>query len=111
MIIHKNKWALGETHNIILEDGAAIVRVSVYNDDPKTAWIFNVSVIEERRGEGLGDKILELAEKEAREMGATTVKLSVEEDLWCKDWYKRKGYVFENYMVEFKGEILLKNLE
>ena len=44
------------------------------------------------RGRGLGNKILELANKEAMRYGYTVICLKVLKSSWVHDWYDDHGY-------------------
>ena len=92
MIIHKNTWTWGQTHTIVFKCGVGLVSVSIYNEEPDVAWIHGVSVIEDYRRQGIGTRILQLAEEEAVKMGAHTVKLSTLRESFMEDWYKKSGY-------------------
>ena len=64
----------------------------VYNDDVKTMYLSNVFVFYFERKQGIGNKILLIAETEARKHNADTICLQVLKSSWMHDWYKRHGY-------------------
>ena len=72
-----------------------------YDDDPITAYLANVKVAEEHRRKGFGNKILKLANKEAKELGAKNIMLQVERKEWMHDWYARHDY-HDNYRSNSK---------
>lgn len=55
-------------------------------------YLSNVNVIRSVRGRGLGNKILELANKEAMRYGYTVICLKVLKSSWVHDWYANHGY-------------------
>ena len=79
----------------MLPDGLASARMhlvtAVVDDEPvgagwfemrerasvTTAWIFDIALDEERRGQGLGRALLEALHGAARDLGATSVSLNV----------------------------------
>lgn len=64
----------------------------VYNDDVKTMYLSNVFVSYFDRKQGIGNKILLMAETETRKHNADTICLKVLKSSWMHDWYKRHGY-------------------
>lgn len=64
----------------------------VYNDDVKTMYLSNVFVSYFDRKQGIGNKILLMAETETRKHNANTICLKVLKSSWMHDWYKRHGY-------------------
>ena len=63
-----------------------------YDDDKETAYLSDVHVESPKRGVGIGNKILNLAEKEARKWNYTRICLKVLSNSWMHEWYKRHGY-------------------
>ena len=63
-----------------------------YNDDKNTMYLSNVKVEQSARGRGLGNKILELADKEAKKYNYTVICLKVLKSSWVHDWYANHGY-------------------
>lgn len=56
-------------------------------------YIYDIEVEEEFRGEGVGSKLLEIAEETCREWGVKEVMLSVEaSNFHAIRWYGRRGY-------------------
>ena len=91
-VFHRNDTFYGRTTVIILADGYALVLVSVMQDNPEIAVIHDLMVHKDRRGEGLGSKLLDEACKEGERIGAQVIMLSVEPDSWLEEWYKRHGF-------------------
>jgi len=48
-----------------------------YRQDERGLWLFQVTVEESRRGQGLGREAMELLEEEARRLGAPRIELNV----------------------------------
>lgn len=63
-----------------------------YNDDKYTMYLSNVKVEESARGRGIGNKILELADKEAKKYNYGVICLKVIKSSWVHDWYAKHGY-------------------
>lgn len=63
-----------------------------YNDDKNTMYLSNVKVKQSVRGYGLGNKILELVDKEAKKYNYTVIYLKVLKSSWVHDWYANYGY-------------------
>lgn len=63
-----------------------------YNDDKETIYLSNVFVSKEHRKQGLGNSILETADKIAKKLNAKIICLKVKQDSFAHEWYKRHGY-------------------
>ena len=63
-----------------------------YNDDKDTIYLSNVRVKESMRGRGIGNKILNFANKKAKKQGRSAICLRVLKSSWMHDWYERHGY-------------------
>lgn len=56
-------------------------------------YIYDIEVKEEFRGEGIGSRLLEMAEETCRKWGVSEIQLSVEaSNLHALSWYGRRGY-------------------
>lgn len=64
-----------------------------YNDDPYVTYLSNVWVNDESRGQGIGDKLLNVAEEMAIQHNAKVICLKVLVDTWVHDWYQRQGFI------------------
>ena len=91
-VIHRNKTFYGHTSAIILEDGYAYVLVTIMEGNPEIALVHDLVVHKDRRGEGLGSKLLEEAYEEGKYLGAKVNMLSVVPGSWLEEWYKRHGF-------------------
>ena len=63
-----------------------------YDDDKSTICLSNVMVKESERGKGIGNKILNFANKEARKHNYSMICLKVVKSSWMHSWYERHGY-------------------
>ena len=101
IIKHRNKWPFGESTIIVLENGYALVKVSYETEYPDECTIIGLTVHESRRKEGLGNKLLEEAEKEAKEYyNINKICLYTDCNSFTTDWYKRHGYHLDKDQIE-----------
>lgn len=63
-----------------------------YDDDRETIYLSNVFVGKEHRKNGLGNIILNAADKVAKKLKANIICLKVRQDSFVHDWYGRHGY-------------------
>ena len=63
-----------------------------YDDDLETLYLSDIDVFKEYQGQGLGNKILEIAENTARKWNAKRIRLWCNKKSFVFDWYKRHGY-------------------
>ena len=63
-----------------------------YNDDKKIVYLSNVFVSKEHRKQGLGNSILNTADKVAKKLKANTICLKVKQNTFAHEWYGRHGY-------------------
>lgn len=98
LVIHRNKWYWGESEYIIYDGGKGLVSVQFDDDYPDTATISCLSVLPSERTMGLGSRLVEFAEGEAKKRGNHRVELGSERNSWLVKWYQRMGYrVMETY--------------
>lgn len=102
-IIHQNKWSWGRKATIVIANGRALCQLSIEDDNPAVAYLSDLIVYESARGYGLGNELLTLSQKVARDMGATMVALWAYPNQWVVDWYKRHG--FRQQMVTDDGMV------
>ena len=105
-VIHRESNAWGRTSTIILAGGFAFVMVTVLDRDKDVAVIHDLIVHESRRKKGLGTKLLNEAMKEAMNMGANAINLSVAPGSWMVGWYFKHGFVL-NRREEYDGHYYL----
>lgn len=93
----------GRTSVVIIAGGYGMAMVSVTDKEKSVAVLHDIIVHEGWRQGGLGNKLLDAACEEAKEMGADTVRLSVKPGSWMEEWYGRHGFketgvtVYEGY--------------
>ena len=63
-----------------------------YDDDKETIYISNVFVSKEHRKLGLGNNILNIADKVAKKLKANAICLKVRQETFVHEWYGRHGY-------------------
>ena len=67
-------------HLLVLEDGAGARVGSMWfgvSGDPPRAWLYEIEIDEERRGEGLGRAAMVALEERVRELGCGLIELNV----------------------------------
>lgn len=74
--------------------GRVYAHIYWYNDDPSIIYFEGLSVEEDAREEGLGNKLLKMLEKIGINLGASTTSLWVYKNKWLYNWYKRNGYKY-----------------
>ena len=63
-----------------------------YNDDKKIVYLSNVFVSKEHHKQGVGNSILNTADKVANKLKANTICLKVRQEIFVHEWYGRHGY-------------------
>ena len=95
-----------------------------YDDDKETIYLSNVLVDKEHRKQGLGNNILNIADKIAKKLKANTICLKVKQSTFVHEWYGRHGYsdlsvdeeesqfiwMTKNMNEIIKGKYKIKNL-
>lgn len=106
---HK-KTDFGDVWNINATDGTFRFAIYRYDDDTDTVYLSNVFVSKESRGQGYGNAILDIVDKVAKGMGATTICLTVKKGSFAHQWYERHGYEYlsDNDDEEFVDHIWMK---
>lgn len=79
-----------------------------YNDDKNTIYLSNVKIEQLARGRGLGNKILELVNKEAKKYNCSVICLKVLKSSWVYNWYANHGYSDFCYDSENTNYIWMK---
>ncbi len=106
LVIHRNKWFWGSSEYIIYDCGKGLVSIQFNDDYPDTATISGLSVLPSERTMGLGSRLVEFAESEAKKRGKHRINLGAERNSWLVKWYQRIGYrILEPYSeAEFQDE-------
>ena len=81
----------------------------VYNDDKNTMYLSNIKVKQSARGHGLGNKILEFVDKEAKKYNYNVICLKVLKLSWVHDWYTNHRYSDLCYDSENDNYIWMKH--
>ena len=92
MNITKEKTDFGTT--ILYTGKYSSFAMYIYDDDVETIYLSNVYVDPIARGKNLGNKILKLADQDAKKYGANTIFLNVLKDSWVRNWYERHGFSY-----------------
>ena len=103
IIKHRNNWPFGDSTIIVLDNGYGVVKVTHENDSIDECTIIGLSVHKDKRGQGLGNRLLTEAENEAKEhYGVKTICLycDIEND-FVFSWYTRHGYKRDEHKIEF----------
>lgn len=66
--------------------------IYMYDDDKDTMYLSNIFVKRSERNQGIGDSILLSADELAKRMYTKQVVLTVKEDSFMHEWYKRRKY-------------------
>lgn len=90
MNITKEKTDFGTT--ILYTGKYSSFAMYIYDDDVETIYLSNVYVDPIARGKNLGNKILKLADQDAKKYGVNTIFLNVLKDSWAHNWYERHGF-------------------
>lgn len=103
----KMKYEHYKTMFIVSPDFNATCRIFIYNDDPKTAIITDLYVIESARGNKIATQIIDYATHLAKSDGCDYIELKSEENNWVREWYKRIGFDIISEEVWMRKDIKL----
>ena len=78
------------THLVAYDEGIVVGAARLRPYDDHTAKVERVVVAEDRRGEGWGERIMDAAEREARESGFSRVTLGAQ--VRVREFYESIGY-------------------
>ncbi len=87
----------GWTHFYVVCDGTAIVgcgAIGPYWDKEDESSLFNIFVLPEYQGRGIGRKILEVLEQDEYFLRAT--RIEVPASITACEFYKKMGYTYKN---------------
>lgn len=94
VFFHINHWYWGRSIDIVKDDGTAMVCVK-YDEKtfPKTGYICDLSVIDHKRGKGVGKKMMMYALMSCKDNNKTFARLHVDaKNVWLREWYERLGF-------------------
>lgn len=84
----------------------------MYDDDEDTMYLSNIFVKKSERNQGLGDYILMSADELAKRVKAKQIILTVKDDSFMHNWYKRRDYKDLEINQDRPGYIwMIKNLK
>ena len=88
-----------QSHQVIVADaGGKIAAVLVLIRDDESILLDNIAVTPEYQGSGLGRKLIELAEAEAREQGYSAIDLYTHELMTENiQFYQKLGYCVDDH--------------
>lgn len=72
-------------------------RLSISYNCTNVIFFSNLVVDESCRNRGIGNALLEEAEKIGRNIGCNVITLDVKYNSWMREWYERKGYIPVRY--------------
>jgi len=94
--IHNNKWYWGNSQYIIIDNGCGMITTQYLDDEPNICWISTLSVVEYKRKQGIGTRLIKLARMCAKDNDCTTLMLRAEKNVeWLINWYKKLGFVID----------------
>ena len=75
IITHENLWWWGKSYTLILDNGKAMIEVSIEDERPDAACIQSLLVHESVRQQGIANAMLTFAEDKAKKAGCEQVYL------------------------------------
>lgn len=91
--VHDNAWWWGTSYSIIRKDGVGMVEVQFDCEMPETVYVKGLSVLRDKRRQGIAKEMLSLCESIGKQSGMAFLRLSVEKsNEWLFEWYKRLGF-------------------
>lgn len=94
-----------KTMLIVSPDFNATCRIFIYNDDPNTAIITDLYVIESARGNKIATQIIDYAIYVAKSNSCDSIELKSEENNWVRECYKRLGFEIISEEVWMRKDI------
>lgn len=93
MTLHSNRWPWGTTETVIIEGGAAMVEMMFEDDNVGVCYISGLSVIPERRREGLATELMKYCEEFCRKRDIFRLDLNSVKEQFVMDFYYKLGFV------------------
>ena len=90
---------------IVSPDFNATCRIFIYDDDPKTAIITDLYVIESARKNKIATQIIDYVIDVAKGNGCCSIELKSEGNNWVREWYKRLGFEIISEEVWMRKDI------
>jgi ribosomal protein S18 acetylase RimI-like enzyme len=96
LVIDK-KLAMGDGLFLVAVDGDQVVGTVMAGYDGHRGWIYSMAVLQERRGAGIGSRLLEQAEGELVKLGCVKINLQIfGTNEAVKGFYEKCGYRVED---------------
>jgi predicted GNAT family N-acyltransferase len=89
-------------HFLVTDDGDPVATARTRFVDETTVKVERVAVLDAYRGEGLGERVMAAAERDARERGATSALVHAQrrvEEFYARLGYETVGGVFEEASI------------
>ena len=110
IITHENLWWWGKSYTLILDNGKAMIEVSIEDERPDAACIQSLLVHESVRQQGIANAMLTFAEDKAKKAGCEQVYLCARKGTFLIPWYERRGYKIYDENPEYsKGQTVAMN--
>ena len=110
IITHENLWWWGKSYTLILDNGKAMIEVSIEDERPDAACIQSLLVHESVRQQGIANAMLTFAEDKAKKAGCEQVYLCARKGTFLIPWYERRGYKIYDENPEYsKGATVAMN--
>lgn len=92
MTTHENKWPWGKTVTFIWSDGVATVDMSFEKNNPGVCYISGLSVVPERRRQGLGLCLMEECINYCQKQDIFRIDLNSVTEPFVMDFYHKLGF-------------------
>lgn len=106
--VEKEKAYYGTFLNYTDTNGDYNFSLFRYDESKGQVYLSEIYVKKDKRRKGLGNKILNEAEKQAKLLGTNHILLLVLNDSWKHGWYNRCGYIDHVHDFEDMQFIWLK---
>lgn len=91
-------WFWGISIHHIISNGKALVKLVFDRRSEGICEIYDLNTHPDCQKKGYASRLMKLAEETARQKGCFKTLLWVEKDSWQEAWYRRLGYVDEEFM-------------
>ena len=110
IITHENLWWWGKSYTLILDNGKAMIEVTIEDERPDAACIQSLLVHESVRQQGIANAMLTFAEDKAKKAGCEQVYLCARKGTFLIPWYERRGYkIYDDNPEYSKGQTVAMN--
>ena len=91
-VYHINHWPWGTTVSIVTSDGAGKVDLSFEKDNPGVCFLSGLSVIPEKRNQGIATRLLSDAIDSCRARWVFRIDLQAVKKDWLIEFYEKNGF-------------------